>query len=444
MYDLGVRARGAVALAIGLLGGPEALADPVVEVGLFGGARWFTDDIQLGNSPFPDQVPRDAATMGLRLAFVLPPLWTSESGESRLQLALETEGAYTPAYSGAGGGMGTGPRPSVYSPIYGGRGQLALRFSKWDEVPHLLVGGGFEAIDSDSPFMTKESDWIVYYGLGVTVPLVSRIEFRADIRHGIMPGREHDVTSTIEVHGGLQIAFGGTYRRPPLVEVIHREPDVVVYEEPDDPIPPPPPDRDGDRIADSTDRCPDEPETRNNFEDTDGCPEQDSDGDKLWDTADKCPGGPEDYDRFEDADGCPDPDNDADGVDDIADTCPREGEVRNGFQDTDGCADAIPVDVTKAFTLVATVKFEPKRARVTEAGRTTLRQVLATLDSYPDVKIVVTGHPDKSGNELAKKRAEAVKWYLVDQGAVPTQIETNVGDTARQPVTMSLWVAPAP
>jgi outer membrane protein OmpA-like peptidoglycan-associated protein len=444
MYDLGVRARGAVALAIGLLGAPEASADPVVEVGVFGGARWFTKDSQLGNSMYADQVPRDAATSGLRLAFILPDLWTSASGESHLQLAIEAEGAFTPAFSGSSAGdMNTGPRRSVYSPIYGGRGHLALRFSKWDEVPHLLVGGGLEAIDSRSPYIEKESDWVVYYGLGVTIPLFSRVELRADIRHGIVQGREHDVTSTLEAQGAIQFAFGGTYRRPPIIEIVERDPDVVVTDEPDDPIPPPS-DLDGDRIADAVDQCPNDRETVNNFEDTDGCPEEDSDGDKLWDSDDKCPGGPEDADGFEDADGCPDPDNDADGVDDIADQCPREGEVRNGFQDTDGCPDAIPVDVTKAFTLVATMKFEANRARVTEAGRATLRKVLATLDSYPDLKIVVTGHPDKSGNELAQKRADAVKWYLVDQGAVPTQIETNVGDVARQPVTMSLWVAPAP
>ena len=39
---------------------------------------------------------------------------------------------------------------------------------------------------------------------------------------------------------------------------------------------------------------------------------------------DKCPNEPEDKDGFEDEDGCPDPDNDKDGVLDAADKCPNE------------------------------------------------------------------------------------------------------------------------
>ncbi|HLK88397.1 MAG TPA: OmpA family protein [Polyangia bacterium] len=37
--------------------------------------------------------------------------------------------------------------------------------------------------------------------------------------------------------------------------------------------PPGPPDRDGDHVPDSRDRCPDEPETYNGYQDADGCPD---------------------------------------------------------------------------------------------------------------------------------------------------------------------------
>jgi hypothetical protein len=66
----------------------------------------------------------------------------------------------------------------------------------------------------------------------------------------------------------------------------------------------------------------------------------DSDRDGILDDADKCPDDPEDRDGFEDADGCPDPDNDADGVVDRNDKCPNIPETVNGFQDDDGCPDA--------------------------------------------------------------------------------------------------------
>ena len=46
-------------------------------------------------------------------------------------------------------------------------------------------------------------------------------------------------------------------------------------------------DRDGDGIADDKDKCPDKPETRNGYQDDDGCPEGniDRDGDGLRDKA---------------------------------------------------------------------------------------------------------------------------------------------------------------
>jgi len=49
----------------------------------------------------------------------------------------------------------------------------------------------------------------------------------------------------------------------------------------------------------------------------------DRDGDGILDTMDKCPDDPEDRDGFEDEDGCPDPDNDHDGILDMNDKCPN-------------------------------------------------------------------------------------------------------------------------
>jgi len=49
----------------------------------------------------------------------------------------------------------------------------------------------------------------------------------------------------------------------------------------------------------------------------------DRDGDGIPDSVDRCPDEPEDYDGFQDDDGCPDPDNDNDGVPDAQDRCPN-------------------------------------------------------------------------------------------------------------------------
>src|SRR6201999_2736623 len=66
---------------------------------------------------------------------------------------------------------------------------------------------------------------------------------------------------------------------------------------------------------------------------------RDRDHDGVYDLDDKCPDQPEDRDGFQDDDGCPDPDNDNDGILDAADRCPNEVEDKDGFQDDDGCPD---------------------------------------------------------------------------------------------------------
>jgi len=106
-------------------------------------------------------------------------------------------------------------------------------------------------------------------------------------------------------------------------------------------------DRDGDGVPDSVDKCPDEKGPKEN----NGCPElpKDSDNDGLLDNVDKCPNDPEDKDGFEDEDGCPDPDNDKDGLLDTIDKCPNDA----GPPENQGCpvldkdGDGIPDNVDK-------------------------------------------------------------------------------------------------
>jgi len=103
-------------------------------------------------------------------------------------------------------------------------------------------------------------------------------------------------------------------------------------------------DRDEDGIDDNVDQCPTEAEDRDNYEDSDGCPEGDNDLDTIPDKTDKCPNQAEDQDGFEDTDGCPDLDNDKDGIPDTGDRCVSEAETKNGFDDTDGCPDVSDKD----------------------------------------------------------------------------------------------------
>jgi hypothetical protein len=63
----------------------------------------------------------------------------------------------------------------------------------------------------------------------------------------------------------------------------------------------------------------------------------DKDGDGIPDDVDQCPEDPEDKDGFEDSDGCPDVDNDDDGIIDKLDACPNVAGVETSDPKTNGC-----------------------------------------------------------------------------------------------------------
>lgn len=104
-------------------------------------------------------------------------------------------------------------------------------------------------------------------------------------------------------------------------------------------------DYDNDGVKGDNDKCVDEAEDMDGFEDTDGCPDKDNDKDGVDDEADKCKDVAEDKDGIGDDDGCPETDHDGDGVADEADKCPDvKGSAGNkgcpdGDKDGDGVVD---------------------------------------------------------------------------------------------------------
>ncbi len=216
-------------------------------------------------------------------------------------------------------------------------------------------------------------------------------------------------------------------------------------------LPPKPGDRDGDGFTDDVDKCPDEAEDKDNFEDDDGCPELDNDADGIRDRDDKCPLEPEDVDKHEDEDGCPDLDNDADGLADKVDQCPNDPEDKDGFEDDDGCPDidndndsfadkddtcpnefgVAPDGCPKKYTNVVvtktkieikqTVYFEFNKATIKPISFPLLNEVALALKDNPTLKVEVQGHTDSVGADarnlkLSQKRAESVRTYLIKQG----------------------------
>jgi outer membrane protein OmpA-like peptidoglycan-associated protein len=216
-------------------------------------------------------------------------------------------------------------------------------------------------------------------------------------------------------------------------------------------LPPKPGDRDGDGFVDPEDKCPDDAEDKDDFQDDDGCPELDNDADGIRDRDDKCPLDPEDVDKHEDTDGCPDPDNDGDGLADKVDQCPNEAEDKDGFEDDDGCPDLdndkdsfldkddkcpdefgiAPDGCPKKYTNVVvtktkieikqTVYFEFNKATIKPVSFALLNEVAQAMKDNPTIKVEVQGHTDSVGNDarnlkLSQKRAESVRTYLIKQG----------------------------
>jgi large repetitive protein len=236
---------------------------------------------------------------------------------------------------------------------------------------------------------------------------------------------------TPDVRGLLAFAYAPDLGRAPIAPT------------PPPPPPPPveqaPPDSDKDGITDARDKCRNDPEDKDGFEDEDGCPEPDNDNDEITDPTDKCPNDPEDKDMFEDEDGCPDLDNDKDGVADAADRCPKEAEVMNGVEDDDGCPDKALIELKgNELETLTPILFQSDRKRVRHAFYPALDNIAAFLKAHPEIgRCAVEGHTDDQGpaewnQTLSLDRAKMVASYLVEKGVDPSRV-TAIGQGDKLP-----------
>jgi outer membrane protein OmpA-like peptidoglycan-associated protein len=126
---------------------------------------------------------------------------------------------------------------------------------------------------------------------------------------------------------------------------------------------------------------------------------RDSDGDGIPVDVDKCPNEPETYNGFEDEDGCPD-------------VGPTTVEIKNGMiQLTDRVEFATGSD-----------KIQGKKSfQVLDA-------VVGVMNGHKEVSLVeIQGHTDNAGvadqnRKLSTRRAEAVVKYLVSKGIDPKRL----------------------
>ncbi len=409
----------------------------MMEVGIFGGIMITSKQHELydPNNAWV-RYKNIAPDIGLRFAYY--PLSF---------LGAEIEGAVMPTKTETDQG----------AVLYGFRGHVLAQLPR-RIAPFALVGIG--ALGASSDTLGADIDPALHFGGGVKFFINNFLALRLDVRDNVSAaiGVENGRTNYVEVLLGLSATLGRKKTEPKkLVDtdgdglydagqgLPKNEEDACK----DEPGPAsnqgcPLVDTDGDGLYDpgqgldasEEDKCPNEPGPKSNQ----GCPLVDSDGDGFWDPGqgadpaeeDACPNEP----GPKETQGCPVKDTDGDGIVDPGqgimpeDQCPTEPETDNDYQDEDGCPDEVPTEVAKFTGAIRGINFDVDEATIKKNSTKTLNAAVKVLTDFPDVRIEISGHTDTDGDrdhnlDLSRRRAEAVKKYLIDKGIDSSRIETR-------------------
>jgi outer membrane protein OmpA-like peptidoglycan-associated protein len=279
----------------------------------------------------------------------------------------------------------------------------------------------------------------------------------------IRAGAAYDATSRVRVFGALGAGLAEGFGTPDWRALVGLRLDTAKQKE--GPSRPRLIDSDGDGLLDPNDRCVAEPETKNDYQDEDGCPDNpDPDSDGRFGIADSCPLEPEDADGFIDTDGCPDPDNDKDTILDVEDACPdvvgvpeargcpdpdRDGDtVRDrvdncpdepGVVENQGCKAKQRVKIVgNKLEILDIVYFALNRDVIQRRSYSLLDEVARVIAAHPEItKVRAEGHTDNQGDDaynkdLSQRRANAVRAYLVKRGIAAERLDA-VGYGEEQP-----------
>jgi outer membrane protein OmpA-like peptidoglycan-associated protein len=383
---------------------PEA---GLIELGIFGGGIWISKDHNLrdvNNAQL--KIDRPSFELGLRAAYF--PLSF---------LGVEGEGAL--GFGKAGGDSATlmMARLHAIAQLPGSR-----------ITPFIVVGGGRIAEKSDKLGNDGDPSAHAGIGakmaltdmFGVRLDLRDNVTTKnPDVRSSSSEWAHHP-----EALLGLSLTLGRTPPPPPVKDrdgdgfldpddkcpdekgiapdgCPVKDTDGDGFLDPDDKCPTekgvapdgcPVKDTDGDGFLDPDDKCPEEKGVA-----PDGCPDNDTDKDGILNPDDKCPTEPETKNGYEDEDGCPD-------------------EIPEAIKNFSGVMKGIEFDVNKATirkksfaTLDAAVKVltDYPKLRIEVSGHT-------DTDGKKDHNM-----------QLSADRADSVKKYLVDKGIAADRIETR-------------------
>ncbi|MBN1612484.1 MAG: OmpA family protein [Polyangiaceae bacterium] len=297
----------------------------VWEVGLFGGLFVPSGAHKLGSVPSErEPYKRLAYEIGGRLAY-FPLSWMGIEGEFMMADGRTRRDL----------GYVRNDLQSNRVNFFAYRGHLVFQVPLPYVVPFVL--GGAEALGTNSQPTGRDADTAFQAGGGLKVPFGEVFSLRADFRENMHRRRNDEyqkVAFSEEVLLGLTFTLGRSGSEPPAPPADSDKDGVPDNLDtcPDTPAVTSdgcPPDTDGDGVRDPDDYCPREkgqapkgcPDLDADKDSIllpcdqcpeeagvapDGCPVRDTDGDGIMDDVDKCPKEPETKNGYEDTDGCPD------------------------------------------------------------------------------------------------------------------------------------------
>ena len=238
-------------------------ADDKMQIGGFAGIHVFNDDNELGQDDFDDAGSlENALAFGVRVARRIVTTVSAEVELALIPTNMRKEDVDVTVFGWRIHGL--------FHPI---------AFMDQRLEPFVLFGaGGSTASSADPDIFGSETDFVVHAGVGARFQAGKDWGVRLDGRLLLPPSSASEtVTHDWEVLLGFYKTFGKTEPAPAPAAVVEPAPAPVETAPP----PPaatesaPPSDTDGDGIADAApDRCPNEKETANGFEDADGCPDE--------------------------------------------------------------------------------------------------------------------------------------------------------------------------
>ncbi|MFN6947192.1 MAG: OmpA family protein, partial [Cytophagaceae bacterium] len=129
-------------------------------------------------------------------------------------------------------------------------------------------------------------------------------------------------------------------------------------------------------------------------------------------------------------------DKDNDGIPDNQDLCPNVP----GSAENRGCPEIINQEEKEMLKqAINNLFFESGKDVILQTSFNSLNELVKILNSNPKSHVMIVGHTDNVGDYannivLSKKRAAAVKQYLVKNGISQNRINTN-GVGSDQPLT---------